>query len=430
MSDFDLGLNFLFAQSELSLVTIFWFTLLFDIPRYFLSFGAVGLATLAARLFPSSDFRTSVPAMSLPCPRISVVIVGHNEADSLERCVRSLREQSISDLEIIVVSDGSTDRMAEVAARLVKAGLVNHAVSADLRGGKASAINLAIAAATGNLIVNADCDCSFDRFAIENIVAYFNDPNVGAVCGDIVPRNGDTTLMARFQEIEYLFTLSVGKRFGAALDQVICISGAFGAFRREALESIGAFDAGGGEDLDLSLRLRAKGWSATFAEDAICYTDVPARLWQLIRQRLRWERDAIGLRFRKNWRLMNPRSPSFRLSEAFHQWDFIAFNVIAAIIFPIYLIWLFIQYGTFALPILIAMQIGLFVIDGIMLAIACEVTSRRIFFQNLLYLFGYSIFMAYIMRGVRLWAYVDEWFLSGSRRDSYVPLKVRDLRTW
>jgi cellulose synthase/poly-beta-1,6-N-acetylglucosamine synthase-like glycosyltransferase len=428
MSDFDLGLSFLAAQSSGSLVVLFWYTLVFEIPRYSLGFVAIGLAPLAARLFGRFERAGELPPM--PPLRVSVVIAGHNEAHSLERCVRSLREQSLSGFEIIIVSDGSSDGMAATAARLVRSGLADRALATDLRGGKSSGINLAIGAASGNIIVNVDCDCSYDRFAIENIIAYFRDPSVGAVCGDIMPRNGDDSLTARFQEIEYLFTLSVGKRIGASLDQVVCISGAFGAFRREAIDAIGAFDVGGGEDLDLTLRLRAKGWRVAFAADAVCYTDVPTKLWTLIRQRLRWERDAIWLRFRKHRRLMDPRSPTFRLSEAFHQCDFLVFNVAAALIFPFYLVWLFVQYGEFAIAILVAMQVGLFAIDVTLLAIAGQVTGRPSFARNLLYLFGYSIFAAYVMRLVRAWAYLEEWFLSGSRRDNYVPLKVRTVRKW
>ena len=377
MTDFDLGLSFLIAQSGTSLVVFFWYTLLFEIPRYALGFVAVALSPFAASLF--RDFRRP---SALPPPfhrRISVVVVGHNEEESLERCVRSLREQSVSGFEIVIVSDGSSDRMTAVAARLVKLGLADCALSTGLRGGKSSASNLALGAATGDIILIVDCDCSFDRFAIENIVKPFGDPSVGGVSGDIVPRNGDASLIARFQEIEYLFTLSVGKRIGSFLDQVVCISGAFGAFRREALASVGDFDVGSGEDLDLTLRLRAKGWRVAFAEDSVCYTDVPTKLWPLIRQRLRWDRDSIWLRFRKHWRLLDPRSPSFRLSEALHQWDFIAFNVIAGLAFPLYLIWLFVQYGEFATAILIAMQIGLFAIDVATLAIAGLVTGRPLF---------------------------------------------------
>jgi len=428
VSDFNLGLDFLLSQSGQSLLAIFWYTVIFEIPRYGLAFASVALAPLAAHLWSRK------PAAGGPVapvqPSISVIVVGHNEADSIERCVRSLREQSLPNLEIVIVSDGSSDRMAAVSARLVKQGLADRALATQLRGGKSSGINLAIRAASGGIIVNVDCDCSYDRFAIENIVRHFDDPSIGAVCGDIVPRNGDASLVARFQEIEYLFTLSVGKRIGAALEQVVCISGAFGAFRREALDSIGAFDVGGGEDLDLTLRLRAKNWRIAFAEEAVCYTDVPERLWPLIRQRLRWERDAIWIRYRKHWRSMDPRAPGFNLAEAFHQWDFLAFSVGGAVMFPFYLAWLYASYGVFATPILVAMQIGLFGVDLVMLAIADMVTGRPMFWRNLPYLFGYSVFGSYVMRPVRLWAYVEEWFLAGSRRDNYTPAKVRAVRKW
>jgi cellulose synthase/poly-beta-1,6-N-acetylglucosamine synthase-like glycosyltransferase len=428
VSDFDLGLNFLLDQSGPSLLTIFWYTILFEIPRYGLAFLAVAIAPIAIRLWGRAPAAAEPPRG--PPKRVSVAVVGHSEDRSLERCVRSLREQSIGNLEIVVVSDGSTDRMAAVAARLVRDGMIDRALSTSLRGGKASGVNLAILASSGDIVVNVDCDCSYDRYAIQNIVNRFDEPQVGAACGDLVPRNGEASLVARFQEIEYLTTLSVGKRISAAFDQVVCVSGAFGAFRREALDSIDAFDVGGGEDLDLTLRLRAKGWRIAFAEDAICYTDAPDALWPLIRQRFRWERDAVWLRLRKHRRSMNSRSPRFRLAEAFHQWEYLLFNVAGAFIFPFYVAWLYIAYGAFATVTLIAMQIGLFGMEVVLLAIAAQITGRPAFARNLPYLLGYSLLASYVLRFVRVWACIEEWFLSASRRDNYVPLKVRSVRRW
>jgi cellulose synthase/poly-beta-1,6-N-acetylglucosamine synthase-like glycosyltransferase len=428
MSDFTLGLDFLLAQSGQSLVAMFWYTIVFEIPRYGLAFAAIGIAPVAARFL---RWRTDGCHHASGAPKtISVVIVGHNEADSLELCVRSLREQTLKGFEIVVVSDGSSDRMAAVASRLVKEGIAERAIATDLRGGKSSGINLAVRASTGRFIVNVDCDCSYDRFAIENIMRPFDDPAVGAVCGDIVPRNGDKSLIARFQEIEYAYTLSAGKQIAASMEQVVCVSGAFGAFRREALESVGGFDVGGGEDLDATLRFRQQRWRVAFAQDAICYTDVPSTLWTLFRQRLRWERDVIWIRYRKHWRLMDPGSGRFKLSEAFHQWDFLAFNVLGAVVFPFYILWLYLTYGAFATPILVAMQTGLCAIDIPMLAITAYVTGRPVFWRNLPYVPGYSIFCSYGMRLIRLCAYVEEWFLSASRWDNYTPLKVRAARKW
>jgi cellulose synthase/poly-beta-1,6-N-acetylglucosamine synthase-like glycosyltransferase len=76
------------------------------------------------------------------------------------------------------------------------------------------------------------------------------------------------------------------------------------------------------------IRLRNRGWRVVFAENAICYTDVPESFWVLARQRLRWERDSIWVRYRKHWRTMSPFHRRFRLGEAIHQWDFLLFSVI------------------------------------------------------------------------------------------------------
>jgi len=429
MSDLDLSLAFLLGQSTQSLVAIFWYALLFELPRYGLAIVSVGLAQIPARWWSRRPQCPTIAADQEQA-RVSVIVVGHNEVSALEACVRSLREQSLGEFELVIVSDGSNDGMARLANRLVREGLADQALSTDLRGGKSGGLNLACAAAKGNIIINVDCDCSYDRHALANIIEPFCDPAVGAVSGDIVPRNSDESVIARFQEIEYLMTISLGKRLGNAIGQVVCVSGAFGAFRRTAFDQVGGADVGGGEDLDLTLRLRQAGWRIVFAENATCYTDVPAKLWSLIRQRFRWERDSIWIRYRKHLRMMSPRTRRFALAEVFHQWDFLLFSVIDAAVFPCYIVWLFASYADIAIPILVAMQLGLLLVDITLLAIAALVTGRPVFFRNLPYLFGYAVFTSYLMRMVRLCAYVHEYLLSGSRRDNYVPLKVRLVRPW
>ena len=427
MSEFDLGVSFLLSQSGASMIAIFWYTILFEIPRYGIPFLAAALSQLS---FANIAAGCTVKLRKLSIMRkVSVVVVGHNEAGSLETCVRSLREQSFDQFEIIIVSDGSSDSTGAIAARLVGEGLATRSFTLDLRGGKSSGINLAIGACRGDIIITVDCDCSYDRFAIELLLEAFDDPVVGGACGDVRPRNGDTSLVARFQEIEYLMTISVGKIIVNAFDQVTCLSGAFSGFRREALEMVGAFDVGGGEDLDITLRLRARGWRIAFAPTAVCYTDVPVTLGALVRQRLRWERDAIRLRYRKHRAVMFPNN-RFILAEAIHQWEFLLFNVLGAFAFLLYIIWLFVTYGDMAVTVLIAMQLGLLLLDSTMLALGAFITGRPAFWRNLVYVLGFSLFMSYVMRLVRLLAYLEEWLLFGSVRDNFLPHKVRAVRKW
>jgi cellulose synthase/poly-beta-1,6-N-acetylglucosamine synthase-like glycosyltransferase len=424
VNDLWSAIEYLAGQSEVSLVLLFWYTLISDVPRYVVTFAAMAVAAAFEQRVPADELAPIDPK------RVTVIVVGLNEADSIERCILSLHEQSIQGFDIVIVSDGSTDGMAQRADDLVRRGLARTAIALDLRGGKPAGTNLALIVAQGEFVVELDCDCSLDRYAIERILAPLSDPTVGAVAGDIVVRNANETLMARFQSIEYLLTISVAKRFDDAFGLVRCVSGAFGAFRRAALEQVGGHDAGGGEDFDLTFRLRERGWRIAFAQDAICYTDVPATLWAYFRQRQRSEGDAVGLRLRKHLGVILPGSSRFNLVEAVHQWDFLLFNVFGAVMLPVYVAWLYSLYGGFALVILGSMVIGLSLLNVIVLLLAALITDRDVFFPNLIYIPGFTIFNSFVMRTIQLIAYVREWFLFRSQSDNYSPPKVRAVNDW
>ncbi|NND49448.1 MAG: glycosyltransferase family 2 protein [Rhizobiales bacterium] len=415
------GISYLTAQSGASLMALFWFTILFEIPRYTLSFLAAAIAAARTGRAPSAD-----PSDH----RISVIVAGHNERDAIERCVMSLREQSVVPDEIIVVSDGSGDGMAGRLGELRDRGLITQALATDLRAGKAAATNLGLRWATGDIILNVDCDCSYDRHAIKRIIAPFADSEVGAVSGNILVRNPQASLVATFQAIEYLISISLGKQASAFKDQVVCVSGAFGAFRRTALDSVNGLDVGGGEDLDVTIRMRCAGWRMGFAADAICYTDVPDTMRSFLSQRYRWEGDALRLRYRKHLALMNPLSHRFQLSELMHEIDFIVFHVIGSIMLPFYVAWLFLSYGMLAPLILLAAQAGLVLLDLVAFILSALVTPKFRSLPLLPYVIGFGTFNGIIMRHIRLAAYMREWLFNASARDNYVPEKVRLVRRW
>ncbi|CTQ50621.1 glycosyltransferase [Jannaschia donghaensis] len=416
MSPFSEAADYLFAQSGESLLRLYWFVMIFEVPRYLL-------------LFAATAFLPRIREDERPYPgRVSVVIAGHSEETSIEKCVAALREQSRVPDEIVVVSDGSTDGMPATISRMLRANLIDAAHTTELRSGKSAGTNMAARLCTGDVIVNVDCDCSFDRHAIRNLLRPFADDRVAAVCGSILPRNMHRSLIAAFQGIEYMISISLGKQAADRVGQVTCISGAFGAFRRDAYEMTGGLDAGGGEDLDLTIRLRRSGWKVRFAADAQCYTDVPETRAVLVRQRFRWERDAVRLRYRKHADMLNPFSRRFRWSELLHELEFLLFNVIAAAAMPFYLIWLFHTYGSFAFTVLLAAQLGLLMLDLLVFLLAASATPKISGVALLPYLLGYSVFYGVYMRFVRLVAYLDEWIFRSSYADSYVPDKVHKVR--
>ncbi|WOI58255.1 glycosyltransferase [Palleronia sp. LCG004] len=410
--------DYIRSQSFDTLLVLFWFVAVFEIPRYFLLFALTAFLP-ARRPAPGPDARERM---------VSAVVVGHSEATKVEKCVRALHEQSRRPDEIVVLSDGSTDGMAKRVGALSRAGLIDAAHATELRSGKAAGLNLGARIAKGEIIVFVDCDCTFDRHAVRNILRHFEDPGVGAVAGSVLVRNGTASLLTAFQAIEYLITISLGKQAMDRLGLVSCISGAFGAYRRTAYEQTGGYDAEGGEDLDLTLSIRSAGWSVRFAEDAVCYTDVPVSRAALVRQRGRWERDSIRLRYRKHGHLMNPFSLRFSWGEWLHEVEFLVFNVLAAAALPFYVAWLFATYGSFAFSILVGAQLLLIAMDLLVFLMAASVTPLVRPGPLLPYVPGFSLYYGLFMRWVRLGAYAQEWIFRASKNDEFVPRKVQQAR--
>lgn len=410
-------LDYLLSMDAAALLATFSFSIILDIPRYTFGFVAVLLVELSA-----GRHRTR-PRLRLPS--ISVIIAGHNEATSIRRCVVSLREQTVNDLEIICVDDGSTDGMADELCRLRAEGVIDAALVCRVRSGKAAACNLALSRAHGEIVVNVDVDCTFDRDAIANIARPLADPKVGAVCGNIAVRNSGASFIASMQVVEYLICISLGKRALDFLNVVACASGAFSAFRRSALEGVGGMDVGPGEDLDLTLRLRHAGWRIRFAHDAWCLTDVPDTVPAFVRQRLRWERDALRIRLRKHRRIFDPRDRGVTATDLVHQFDYVVTSLLVTLVFPLYLGWLIVTYGSAAWMILGSVTLGYVVLDLISFLAALTVVDRPGAVRALPYALLFGAFNAYFIRAVRLVAYAQEWIFRRSYHDEYVPARVR-----
>jgi len=406
--------HFLQSLDGMSFVLFFWYTTLFEIPRYIIS----GVASTVATLW-------SHRAHSLPAgATVSIVLVGHNEARALRPCVEALAEQTIADtpgtMQVIVVDDGSTDRMINVARDLQREGQVDAVLRLQQRGGKSAGVNLALSACTGEFIVIADIDTTFDRDAFAELLSYFSDPRVGAVSGNLGIRNTFSGLITRHQAIEYAIGISLGRRIADALGILSIVSGAFGAFRRAAVERVGGQDVEVGEDADLTMKLRRAGWEIRFAPEAHALTNAPETVAALIAQRLRWDRGLVTIWLRKFRGAFDPRQAAFRIIDVAAVADVLVFQVALAVTFPIYLAWLFYYFGEFAITIIVATLIVYSVLDLFAFANATALGLQTPI-RLLPYLPLYTIFQVSVMRSVRLIAFAQEFIFRSSYRDAYVP---------
>ena len=225
-------------------------------------------------------------ALPDPVPGVSVVVPAFNEAAGIAATVRSLAASWYpGDLEVIVVDDGSADDTAMIASDL---RLANVTVIRQLNGGKPSALNRGIAAARHDICVLVDADTVFEPDTITRLVARFGDPAVGAVSGNtkVANRRG---LLGRWQHLEYVMGFNLDRRMFDLLKVMPTVPGAVGAFRRQALADAGWLSSDTlAEDTDLTIAVVRAGWQVVYEQRALAWTEVPATLRQLWRQRYRW----------------------------------------------------------------------------------------------------------------------------------------------
>jgi cellulose synthase/poly-beta-1,6-N-acetylglucosamine synthase-like glycosyltransferase/peptidoglycan/xylan/chitin deacetylase (PgdA/CDA1 family) len=227
----------------------------------------------------------SAPSVDHYAPPTSIIVPALNERVGIERAVRSLVASDYPEYEVIVVDDGSTDGTGDVVERLELDGV---RVLQQANSGKAAALNRGLAAARHQMIAMVDADTLFEPDSLRRLVAPLADPRVGAVSGNtkVGNRHG---LLGRWQHIEYVMGFNLDRRLYDVLRCMPTVPGAIGAFRREALAAAGGMSADTmAEDTDLTIAIGRAGWDVVYAQDARAWTEAPASLSALWRQRYRW----------------------------------------------------------------------------------------------------------------------------------------------
>ncbi|WP_427886167.1 bifunctional polysaccharide deacetylase/glycosyltransferase family 2 protein [Kribbella sp. GL6] len=215
---------------------------------------------------------------------VSVIVPAYNESAGIEAAIRSL-VASDHPLEVIVVDDGSTDGTADIVEALRIPGV---RVIRQENAGKPVALNTGLKAARCELIVMVDGDTVFEPDAIRKLIQPFGHPAVGAVSGNAKVGNRGG-LIGRWQHIEYVIGFNLDRRLFDLAECMPTVPGAVGAFRRTALERIGGLsDVTLAEDTDLTMALCRDGWRVVYEESAVAWTEAPASMGALWRQRYRW----------------------------------------------------------------------------------------------------------------------------------------------
>lgn len=220
-------------------------------------------------------------------PPLSIIVPAYNEEVGAVSTVASLLNQNYPEYQVVFVDDGSKDKTYEVVKKAYE-GHPRVQVLTKPNGGKASALNYGLKRCKNDIVVCIDADTILDPNALHHLAKPFADPKVGAVAGNVIVGN-QVNMLTKWQSIEYVTAQNFDRMAFAYLNCITVVPGAIGAFRRQAIGSVGWYETDTlAEDCDLTVRIIRKGYRVTHNNDAIAITESPETYPQFLKQRLRW----------------------------------------------------------------------------------------------------------------------------------------------
>lgn len=268
---------------------------------------------------------------------VSIIVPAHNEEITVIDTVNSLLELEYSKYEIIVVDDGSKDSTSRKLIEYFEMHKVNRPIEKVIKckqeeyvyetnslkvpltvvrkrnGGKADALNMGINLSQYPYFICMDADSVLQYDSLKNITLPFREREDIVACGGLIRISNDIEfekgrvkkyrlpkkVLTAMQVLEYDRSFFASRIMLDGFNGNLIISGAFGLFKKEIVVAVGGYDTNTvGEDMELVmklhvfLKLNKIPYSIKYVPDAICWSQAPEKLGDLIKQRRRWH---IGL---------------------------------------------------------------------------------------------------------------------------------------
>lgn len=167
-------------------------------------------------------------------PNVTVLIAAFNEVAEIERTVinKLMQDYPQDKLEVIVISDGSTDGTDTIVRKLAERSERLRYLRQEPRQGKTLALNMAVPHANGDIVIFSDANSIYAPDAVKRLVRNFADPTVGYVTGQMVYMNPDGTGIGEGSGayMRYENWLRVQE---SRLNSVVGVDGGVDAVRRE-----------------------------------------------------------------------------------------------------------------------------------------------------------------------------------------------------
>jgi biofilm PGA synthesis N-glycosyltransferase PgaC len=234
-------------------------------------------------------------------PHVTLLVAAFNEQDVIGKKIQNTLDLDypVDRLEVLIVADGSSDGTCDAITAYADRGV--KMLFQPERRGKNHAVNRAVQAASGSIIVSSDANAFFTRGTLKNLVRNFGDPQVARVAGEKRVASGDGTV----GEAEGLYWRyeSWLKVLDSRVSSVMGAAGEIFAIRKELFHAPPA-DAII-EDFMLSMGLVQQGWRVVYEPTAIAHEEASPNATEEFKRKVRIVAGGWQAVFRM-WPLLTP----------------------------------------------------------------------------------------------------------------------------
>ena len=270
---------------------------------------------------------TTLARYALAAARAAVeagaLVAAHNEETEIgERVANLLENGSARLLEVIVISDGSTDRTAECArdagARVIELP----------RGGKIRALHEGVSAAAGDVLVITDANTRFETGAVDLLVEPLRDPDVGIAAGDLRYSNPAEAGSAEGENLYWKYETMI-KTY--ASDSGLLLMGAGGIYAVRKEDWPAALETDLADDSYVPLSLHRAGRRNIFVRDAVAYERAGTAMREEWRRRVRMVAQDIRVARSLTFGLPNPLTCFALVSQKAIRWFLFPLGLLALV---------------------------------------------------------------------------------------------------
>jgi len=245
----------------------------------FFSFGITGANYVWTRRAAKRPWKIKRDGSYLP--RVSVIVPTYDECEVIKYKLANLAklEYPEDSLQLVFVDSNSTDStvstIRDFAEKNPRANI--RLLVEKERKGKSVALNTALQACTGDVIVISDADCFWPSKILYDSLSYLADPNVGAISGPKKLLNSQDSWVTRGED-KYLRSANLMKLGDSKVSSTILFEGGFSAYKRDLLENFDPYSTGS-DDCGTVVSFLEKNFRAIMVTEGEFFTTFP-RGWK------------------------------------------------------------------------------------------------------------------------------------------------------